>query len=145
MGITYLCDKPKGVIFTVWDGVVTLDDWLSHVHMVLADPDWLQIRRAIVDMQSVSDTSSVGDEQIDQAAAVVGAMGADLATKRIAVIAADEFRRTSRFESLVKRFGVTMVVFNSLDTACIFLGLDVKDTRQTLEQLRLGLRAQDGG
>jgi len=140
MGIIYLCDRRKGIIFTVWCGEVTWNEWFNHIQVVLADPVWHEIPRLIVDMQFVSDTSSISERQMHQAAAEVGENQFEVIAKRIAVVAADEFRRTSQFEVLVRRFGVAMVVFNSLDTACTFLGVDRTDTEQVLEQLRTKLR-----
>jgi hypothetical protein len=103
---------------------------------LLADPDWPMISRFIVDLQSVTDTSSIGDEvrivfTSDQPA---------LSGKRSAIIASSEFRRASRFAELVERFGTSTFVFNHLDTACLFLDIDFKETHKILEGLRLRLR-----
>ena len=63
MGILHYSDRQKGIVFVVWDGQVTWAYWYKHVRMLLADPDWPMISRFIVDLQSVTDTSSIGDEE----------------------------------------------------------------------------------
>jgi hypothetical protein len=108
--------------------------------MFLADPDWPMIPRFIVDLQSVTDTSSIGDEEIDQVKTVFTSNQPALSGKRSAIIASREFRRASRFAKLVERFGTSTVVFNNLDTACLFLDIDFMETHKTLEGLRLKLR-----
>jgi hypothetical protein len=140
MGILHYSDRQKGVIYVVWDGKVTWDDWREHVQVQVSDPDWSIIPRFIVDLQSVTDTSSIGNEEIDQVKTVFASDPPALSGKRTAIIASDEFRRASRFAALVEPFGTSIVVFNNLDTACLFLGIDFMETQKTLVGLRVKLR-----
>jgi hypothetical protein len=145
MGIIHTCDPQKSVTFIVWDGTVTPADWRRHIQELAADPGWTRSQCFLADLQTTTDTSSIGSGQVDIAATALGMEDGLLTGKRSAVVASLEFWRAQRFAEVVTGFGVTSVVFNSVDTACIFLGLDVTDTRQTLERLRVALRAQDGG
>jgi len=145
MGIIHLSDRQRGVSFIVWDGEVTWEDWLRHVNALVVDPDWPVIPRFIADLQSVSDTSTIGVQEVNRITDVFGANLETFTRKMSAVVARDEFRRAKRFGELIERFGTFSVVFNSLDTACIFLGIDLEDTRQTIEGLRAEIRAQSGG
>jgi hypothetical protein len=141
MGIIHLSDRQRGVSFIVWDGEVTADDWLRHIKALVADPDWPAIPRFITDLRTVSDTSTIGVQEVNRITDVFGENLETFTRKTNAVVARDEFRRAKRFGELIERFGTFSVVFNSLDTACIFLGIDLEDTRQTIEELRFRLRA----
>jgi hypothetical protein len=145
MGIIYSCDRQRGIIFIVWDGEVTWEDWRAHIHMLQADPDWYSIVRVIADLQTVTDTTSMGVKEIEQAAANFGLKRDTLARKRCAVLARDEFGKAKRFGEFISSFGVTLIVFNSLDTACLFLDLDLKETRRILDGLRAALRTKTQG
>lgn len=140
MGIIYSCDRQIGVIFVVWDGEVTWDEWREQIHKLMADPDWPSISRLIADLQTVTNTSTMGSAEVDEAASIFGSRLADMARKRVAVIARDEFGKANLFGDLLSHFGVSLVVFNSLDTACLFLGIDLSDTHQRLQELRATLR-----
>ena len=103
--------------------------------MLLADPDWPMIPRFIVDLQSVTDTSSLGDEAIDQVKTVFTSYQHALSGKISTIIASRELRRASRFAELVERFGTSTVVFNHLDTAGLFFDMPfpgIMQARQTL-------------
>jgi hypothetical protein len=142
MGIIHICDRQKNVIFVVWDGAVTGGVWLAHARSLLAEPEWPAIFRIIGDLRTVSDTRSIRDEEIEKAAALFTADPAIVAGKRVAIVATEEFRKAKRFMELIARFRTTTVVFNTLDTACMFLGINLAETRQTLEELRTELRAR---
>jgi hypothetical protein len=80
-----------------------------------ADPAWPIISRFIVDLPSVTDTSSDGDEEIDPVKTVLSSDQPALSRKRSSIITSREFRRASRFAELVERFGTSRVVLNHLD------------------------------
>lgn len=144
MGILHLADRKQGVTFIVWDGVVTWDHWLKHMHALKADPNWYHTTRFIADLQTVSDTSSISEQQVDQAMEIFGGNPPIVAGKRGALVAQEEFHRANKVGDLIARFGALSVTFNSLDTACIFLGLNLAETRRTLEQLRAEIRSGSG-
>ena len=143
MSIIHLCDGQRNMTFVVWDGEVTGGEWLKHVRELLADPDWPAINRFLVDLTTVSNTQSIRENVIREALAIFSENPALLAGKKNAIVARDEFRKAKRFEASVARFGTTTIVFNSLDTASIFLGIDVKEAHQVIERLRSRLRIAD--
>ena len=144
MGILHYSDRQRGIVFVVWNGKVTWDEWRQHIHQLLADPDWRTTTRFLVDLQTVTDTSSIGDREIEEVRSVFAGDQAALEGKRAAIIALDEFRRASRFAEFIERFSRSAIVFNHLDTACLFLDIDLGEARQVLDQLRLQLRGSAG-
>jgi hypothetical protein len=142
MGILHYSDIKKGIIYIVWDGEVTWDDWRKQIQTLLADPAWPVFPRFIADLWTVSDTSTIGYEEIDEAVSIFTSNQTALGNKRGAVVARDVFGKAGRFVKQIARFGTSMVVFNNLDTACLFLGIDLHETHQTLERLRATLRSR---
>ena len=140
MGILYVCDRQQDIIYIVWDGKVTGDDWLNHAAKLLAEPDWSHISHMITDARTAFDTASIGDKEIKAAAVLFAAHAETLVKKKVAIVANDLFGRAIKLEAQVSRLGVSVVVFNSVDTACIFLNIDPTDARQRLEQLSTSLR-----
>jgi hypothetical protein len=139
MGIMHWTNVQRGVVYTVWDGAVTWMEWKEHASALITGPDWRRSSRFVVDMRSVTNTS-FASEQVEQASALFTMNRLSLTGKRGAIIAQEEFRNARKFESLIAPTGIAMVVFNSLDTACLFLGLDFAETHGELERLRMQLR-----
>ena len=140
MAITHYSDKQKGITIIVWDGTVVWDDWLEHVQELVIDPHWRSLPRFIADLRSVTDTSAIQEKELELAAIAIAENRAALAMKTGAVVASDEFWQAQRFGKLIEGFGTSTIVFNTLETACVFLGLDPIETSQSIEQLRSQLR-----
>lgn len=141
MAITHYSDKQKGITVIVWDGKVVWGDWLRHVQDLMVDPHWRSMQRFIADLQSVTDTSTIQEKEFELAAIAIAENREALALKTGAVVASQEFWQAHRFIRLIERFGTSTVVFNTVETACVFLGIDPIDTRHTIEQLRSQLRS----
>ena len=140
MSIIRSLDKQRNLFFVVWDGVVVWEDWFKHVRSLMADADWLAAPRFIASLQSVTDTSTIGDREVEQVRAVLDANREKMAGKRGAIVASEEFWKAKRFGEVIAPFGASVVVFNSLDTACAFLGIDWAETQPMIERLRARLR-----
>ena len=141
MAIAHYSDKQKGITVIVWDGKVVWGDWLRRVQDLMVDPHWRSMQRFIADLQSVTDTSTIQEKEFELAAIAIAENREALALKPGAVVASQEFWQAQRFIRLIERFGTSTVVFNTVETACVFLGIDPIDTRHTIEQLRSQLRS----
>ncbi len=142
MGILHFSDGQRGIIHVVWHDVVTWQDWLNQIRKLKSDPVWHSSNRFIEDLRSVIDTSTIGLAEVDEAVKAFSVDNNSIMHKRGAVIALEEFAKARRFADLSARLGMSVVIFNSLDTACLFLGLDLVETRRVLEGLRSQLRGE---
>ena len=131
-----------GVVYIVWDGVVTWDDWSKQLSKLMTDPNWRKASLFIADTRSVTDTSSIELEHVTRAMALLGTDREAVKHKRGAIIASNTFGKAKHFAYQVAMYGVRVVVFNNIDTACLFLGLDVVETSRVLEGLRRRLRGE---
>ena len=136
MPIRYLYDSQSNVIFVLWYGTVTWEQWRRQIAILMADPVWQTAAAVMADVRSVSDVSTIGQAEIDEAVQLFAADPGVLRRMRIAIIATGAFGRANLFRNAIAHWGTSVVVFNALDTACLFLGLNQPDAIQTLEELR---------
>lgn len=142
MGILHEYDGQRGVLRVVWDTVVTWQDWSRQIEKVTSDLLWRSSQRFLADLRSVTETSTIGPTEVEEAVKAFGADRRSLMRKRGAIIALEEFGRARQFADGIGRFGASVVIFNNLDTACLFPGLDVVETSRLLEGLRRQLRGE---
>ena len=140
MSIVYRVDQEQGVAFVVWDGVVTAGEWLAHVRRLLADaaspPDG---RRHLSDLRTATPDASIDEAVLKQAADLFGTHPR-VANLRVAVVAGDAFEKAGIFERLITKYQPFVFVFNTLNPACGWPGIDVADAQRTLESLRTQAR-----
>ena len=136
MGIRYRADSEKQIIFVVWDGVVTADVWFEHIERLIADPLWPSIFAMLVDLRTVTDISSIEEAEIEHAVALFSTVPIPLSKKRVGVVASGAFWKSHRFRHLISRFGASIIVFNDLSTACLYLGINAAEALKALQQLR---------
>src|SRR6188474_3654637 len=122
MSIVYRINQERGVAFVVWDGLVTADEWLAHVRRLLADADWPPDRRLhLSDLRTATPDASIDEVVLKQAADLFGPQVANL---RAAIVAGDAFEKAGIFERLITRYRPFVFVFNTLNPACGWLGVD---------------------
>jgi len=140
MSIVYRIDHERGVAFVVWDGVVTADEWLAHVRRLLTDADWPPGGRMhLTDLRTATVDASIDEAVLKQAADLFGT-NPEIENLRVAVVAGDAFVKAGMFERFVRRYRPFVFVFNTLNPACGWLGLDVADAQHALESLRTQAR-----
>jgi SpoU rRNA methylase family enzyme len=103
---------------------VTPEHWFPKAKSFAEHPAWPRTKRVLADLLSVQDTSSIGIPDLENAVKIFSAEPSLLAGKRMAIVAQKEFDKARQFGQLMGRFGMSVLVFTNLDTACTFLGLD---------------------
>jgi hypothetical protein len=123
-------------VFVVWKGTVTAETWFRYIPRLVTHRAWSATPNLLADLLSVEDTSSIRNEDMAHAVELLTANAKDLRGRRLAVLAQDEFGKARYFGTLLARFGISLVVFNHLDTACLFLGLDTNYAFRNLHEMR---------
>lgn len=140
MGIGYICKPGAGFAISVWDGVVTWDDWQNNIQRLFNDPDYRSIQSHIVDLRFSSLDSSLTIQKFQQITAFMAARRGNVSIRKLALVAGEEWAKLKEFEKLVKAASIDAIVFNDLVTACKWLGIDAVDVEREIQRIRLKLR-----
>ncbi len=137
MSIVYSIDKEKGITFVRWDGMVTADEFLAHVHRLTSDANWPPEKRLqLSDLRNTSTDSSIDKSTLETAADLFGKQTKKIADMKAAIVAQDEFNKAVAFERYVFKYIPSVIVFNDLHTACMWLGISVEEAEGALQRLQ---------
>ena len=137
MSIVYRIDKAKGLTVVLWEGVVTADDFLAHVRRLTSDADWSPPKRLhLSHLRSTSLDASLDEATIEKAAHIFGNHLKTGENMKVAIVASEVFKKAVAFERMLLRYGASVVVFNFLEDACRWLGIEAEEIEHTLRQLR---------
>ena len=134
MGIAYRYLDHEDLVITVGDAVVTRDELVAFAERQVADPMWPFGARRLADLTTVE--SDLSPDDVEAAAAVYAASNPTMRGVQHALIASRRWDLARVFESHLDDLGSTAIVFNTLDTACTWLGVDVDSTRSVVNELR---------
>jgi hypothetical protein len=135
MPIVYRIDKALALMTAVWDGPITAGDWREHLRATFAEPDWPGVLRNLTDLRS-ADLSAITEDNRVEMMAMYEPHAEHVRGKKSAVIAGDNFERSREFESHNEPPGLRVIVFNDLFNACTWLGIDISEINETLDELR---------
>ena len=136
MSILYEIDKQMEATFVVWDRRVSAQDFLNHANRLSSDANWPPPARLhLSDLRRASLDASMHEANLAQAASIYGRQPDKLVNMKVAIVASHEFERAVAFERLMERYGPRVIVFNQLETACSWLGIDVNEVGPRLFQL----------
>lgn len=136
MSIVYRIDHEIGITYVVWDGMVTDEEFLAHTQRMLTDPEWPPAgKRHFIDATTVHSFDVVSALALKQAAAKWNILS-KTAGIRIVLVAKDGFEESRVFQTMVPLFTPTIMVFHTIPTACVWIGIDPGATERVLEVLR---------
>ena len=137
MSIVYRIDKEQGLTVVLWEGVVTADDFLAHVRRLSSDADWLPPKRLhLSHLRFTALDASMDAAIIEKAAHLYGNHLEKGVNLKVAIVASEAFKKAVAFERVLLRYGASVVVFNFLENACTWLGIEAEEIERTLRQLR---------
>jgi len=143
LSIGYLPRADLSLIVSLWDGVVTADDWRQNLERMLADPAFSSTNVHIVDLRSADIEGTIAEQDIKDIVEFLAIHRAEIAGRKAAILAGDEFSRSSIFERLIQPYELSAAAFTFLDTACAWLGVDPGEAQQSLGILGVRLRGED--
>jgi hypothetical protein len=140
MGIAYRVDTAIGLVVSVADGAVTAAEFDDFARRQGEDPAWHAATRSITDVRG-AETLSAAAGQLEASATQYAELRAGDPPLMIAIVAGRDFDGASRYGDLRSQHGSRTIAFNSLETACTWLGIDAATTGATIAELRQELRA----
>jgi len=141
LSIIYHIDKEKRITLAVWDGAITEEKLLAHSRKLLADPDWPGKRRLhLSDLGTTSAYINIDEISIKKVLAFLGKFPNKIAKEKMAMVANEAYQMSNIFQRLISKYPLTVIAFNSLDTACTWLDIDADESECALQQLRAKAR-----
>ena len=123
------------VVVEFWTGQVTHDELLAHERRHLGDPSVKPGAAVLVDAERAHFGTTV--DEVKELADLYGLVIGRLKVGRMALLVNKEtYERALIFLKEVEGYGVKVIVFNSLDIACTWLGLDAYVARKQLQILQ---------
>ena len=142
MSIIYRIDKEQGITFALWHGLVTADEFLAHARKLLSDADWPPHKALhLSDIQTASIDASIDEATLETVANLYG-QHPKIAKLTAAVVAGESFEKAVVFQNFIMRYRPSVIVFNTLNTACLWLGIYVDETERTLQSMRAEFRGK---
>jgi hypothetical protein len=143
MGIAYTCDTQRNIAYTVWNGVVRGPEWQQVISQQVADPDWANCTRRLTDQTTLLELVDFDTQAMIGGIDLFNARPGGPVKNRIAIISVTYFKEAYKIGELLDGSGSRTIAFNSPDTACAYLGLEVYPTIHIINTLREALRQHD--
>jgi hypothetical protein len=137
MGIAFRHDERTGVSISVWDGDVSPEQRETYVRGLGAEGRWGAGGLILTDLRTLTPTSIPSAEQIVQfAASFLQTLGQRVRKAKWAVVADHAFYPAQDFGDQLQGTVPGIVVFNGLENACIWLGVNAADIQALIDELR---------
>jgi hypothetical protein len=133
--------KGADLMIEVWVGAITLEEFLEHERRHLQDPKFPISAKIVVDITRASFDSSIGESEIQTFVDLYRHHREKVAGARIAIVAGKDFGRASLYGKMAEKHMINVIVFNGLESACVWLGVDTKAIRHDMDQILAGLSA----
>ncbi|HEV7525210.1 MAG TPA: hypothetical protein VGP92_09595 [Acidimicrobiia bacterium] len=126
---------------SVWDGSISPAVWAEAAtkQVALAVTPWGS--RRLTDART-AESSGITTEDVEAICALFGRADVDISRVRLAIVANQGWAIAQQVEAGMRKHGVTTLVFNDVDTACVWLGVDPAPTHATIADLRRELRTR---
>jgi hypothetical protein len=123
------------VVVEFWTGPVTHEELLAHERRHLSDPSVKPGAAVLVDAERAHFGTTV--DEVKELAELYGQVIGRLKVGRMALLVNKEtYERALVLLKEAEGYGVKVIVFNSIDIACTWLGLDVNVARAQLQTLQ---------
>ncbi|MCC6139202.1 MAG: hypothetical protein IT389_01140 [Nitrospira sp.] len=138
----YAVLQDGNVVVEFWTGQVTHAELLAHERRHLSDPSIQAGASVLVDAERAHFGTTA--EQVKDLVSLYGQIIGRLKIGRKALLVNREtYDRALILIREVEGYGVRGIIFNSLDIACIWLGLDIDMVRGQLQALKAQLEQAD--
>ena len=134
MPCSYVIARDGAVVLELWTGTVSLTELAGHKTHLAHEPDLKPGASVLSDCRRAKFEFS--PDAIGDLANMENDPASDARIARYAFLVPDEaYAMARQFADKVEDFGKTVIVFNSLDVAATWLGMDVSEVIALLESL----------
>ena len=135
MPVTYAIVDDGRLVIERWVGTIAQAEFLSHERGKLQDTSIVSGAKVLADART-AEFSETTTDLIEQVAGLYDHpdLRGRIAT-HAAVFGGKDFGMAKAWETELRRHGVNTIVFNNLEVACIWLGIDPAETQKQLDAL----------
>lgn len=135
MPVTYVVLNQGSLVLELWTGVVSHDEVLTHERQHLSDASIARGASVLVDATGASFETTT--EAVHEVTDLYRRAIEKLRVGKAALLVNESTHDRARaYEKQATDLGMRVILFNSLDVACAWLGVDVARAGDAFEQLR---------
>jgi len=129
----------SGLVLVLWAGNITKEELFKGDRRLVSDPKLPAAPQVFVDITRASFEPSIGEKDFEQLADLYHRHRDKTAGARVAILAGKDFERASLHGRVAEREKVNVIVFNTITTACVWLGVKEAEVREGLERIHTEL------
>jgi len=134
MPVEYVVLNQGALVLELWTGTISHDELLAHERRHLSDSSIARGASVLVDAASASFETT--PEEVHELTDLYRRSGEKLRVGKSAILVNESaYDRARLYEKQATDLGVRVILFNSLDVACTWLGIDVTTVHKELEKL----------
>lgn len=142
--VEYVVLTQGALVVELWTGTISHDEVLAHERRHLSDSSIARGASVLVDANNASFETTL--EVVHEVTDLYRRFGEELRIRKSALLVNRlAYDRANLYERQASDFGVTVILFNSLDIACTWLGIDVMTVRKELEKLQASISLKKEG
>ena len=130
----------SGLVLEVWLGRITNEELFEHERGQLKDPNFPSAPHVFVDLTRAAFEPTIDEKELQRFVTLYQHHHEKVAGARVAIVAGKDFERASLFGRLADREKINVIVFNTITTACVWLGVKESEVREWLERTHTELR-----
>ncbi|MDP1948499.1 MAG: hypothetical protein Q8L77_13465 [Nitrospirota bacterium] len=135
MPVTYVVLNEGSLVLELWTGVVSHEEILTHERQHLSDASIARGASVLVDATGASFETSM--EEVHEVTDLYRRSIEKLRVGKAALLVNEStYDRARVYEKQAIDHGLRVILFNSLDVASAWLGVDVTRAREAFEKLR---------
>ena len=144
MPVEYVVLNQGTMVVELWTRTISHDEVLAHGRRHLSDSSIARGASVLVDAVNASFETTL--EAVHEVTDLYRRFGEELSVKKSALLVNRlTHDRAKLYERQASDCGVTVILFNSLDVACTWLGIDVTVASTELKKLRASISLMEGG
>lgn len=135
MPVEYVVLNQGALVLELWTGTISHGELLAHERQHLRDSSIAYGASVLAD--AVGASFETMPEAVHELTDLYRRSAENLRVGKAAILVNESaYDRARLYEKQAIDLGVRMILFNTLDVACAWLGIDVEAARKELEQLR---------
>jgi hypothetical protein len=144
MPVEYVVLNQGALVLELWTGTISHDELLAHERRHLSDSSIARGASVLVDATSASFETT--PEAVHEVTDLYRRSGEKLRVGKSAILVNESaYDRARLYERQAADLGVRVILFNSLDVACTWLGIDVTMAWTELKKLRVSVSLMEEG